>query len=306
MVWLNYTSGEASLGGSQLPDVTIEGETYHVWSAVKTEGARTWNRIAFQRTSADKATSTSNLDMEPFIKAAIGDGAIDPSWYQQDLEAGFEIWSGGVGLATSSFSAPAPTLLSSSSSSASGGSGSGGSSGGGSSGSGSSGGGSSGSGSGGSGSGGSSSGTGASGSASGTASTTVSGSAKQSKPHVSLAMPACSTKQSRAKCNAFRRTAGAWRYAYGFASGQDKVTKVVVTGYRFKQKDAKSKTITVKARFISPTAWKVHLGTLTMGRWRFTAVATDKAGLKVTSNAVVENINVGLAADARVPPRVAA
>jgi len=114
-------------------------------------------------------------------------------------------------------------------------------------------------------------------------------------------MPACSTKQSRAKCNAFRRTAGAWRYAYGFASGQNKLTKVMVTAVRYKQKNAKSRTIKLKARFIGPTDWKVHLGTLTKGRWRFTAVVTDKAGHTATSNAVLENINVGLAADAPIP-----
>lgn len=290
MVWLNYTSGETALGGTQLPDFTVDGQTYHVWSAVKTEGARTWTRIAFQRASTNRTTSVSNLDMATFLQAAIADGAINPSWYQQDLEAGFEIWQGGVGLATSSFSAPAPTLKTSSGSGASSG---GGSTGGSTGGSGSPG---------GSGSTGSTGSTGSSGSTTGTGSTIASGkSAGKSKPHVSLAMPACSTKQSRAKCNAFRRTAGAWRYAYGFASGQDKVTKVVVTGYRSKQRDAKSRTITVRAKFMSSSAWKVHLGTLTKGHWRFTAVATDKAGQKVTSNAVVENINVGLAANARVP-----
>lgn len=283
MVWLNYTSSLAALGGTQLPDVTVSGQTYHVWSAVKTEGARTWTRIAFQRASTNRTTSVSNIDMATFVQDAIADGAINPSWYQQDLEAGFEIWSGGVGLSTSSFSAPAPTLTTSSGSggSAGGGSGSGSASGTGSTGSSGSG---------------STSGTSATGSTS--ASTK---SVAKTKPHVSLAMPACSTKQSRAKCNAFRRTAGAWRYAYGFASASSKVTKVLVTGYRSKQKDAKAKTITVRAKFMSSTAWKVHLGTLTKGRWRFTAVATDKGGKKATSNAVVENINVGLAANARVP-----
>ena len=269
MVWLNYTPGLSALGGAQLPDFTTGGQTYHVWSAVKTEGARTWTRIAFQRATGNRTTSVSNMDMATFIQAAIADGAIKSTWYQQDLEAGFEIWQGGVGLATSSFSAPAPTIASAAG--ASGGTGGGGS----------------GSGSGNTGSG------GGGGKGSGT-----------TKPHVSLAMPACSTIQSRAKCNAFRRTAGAWRYAYGFASAPDKVTKVVVTAYRYKQKGAKAKKISLKAKFINLTAWKVQLGTLTKGRWRFTAVATDKAGHRVTSNAVVESINVGLPADARIPHRV--
>jgi hypothetical protein len=291
-VFLNYTSQESALGGTQLPDLTVAGQTYHVWSVVKTAGARTWTRIAFQRTSTNKTTSVSNLDMATFIKAAIADGAINPSWYQQDLEAGFEIWQGGVGLSTSAFSAPEPTI---SANSGSGGSGGGGAAnGGGGTGSGSTGGGGS------TGTSGSGSGSGSGGSASATKNTSAT-SAKKAKPHVSLAMPACSTKQSRAKCNAFRRTAGAWRYAYGFASGQNKLTKVMVTAFRYKQKNAKSRTIKLKARFIGPTDWKVHLGTLTKGRWRFTAVVTDKAGHTATSNAVLENINVGLDADAPIP-----
>jgi hypothetical protein len=285
-VFLNYTSAESALGGTQLPDFTANGQTYHVWSVVKTAGARTWTRIAFQRTSTNKTTSVSNLDMATFIQAAIADGAINPSWYQQDLEAGFEIWQGGVGLSTSAFSAPDPTIAANA---GSGGSGGGGAANGGGTGSGSTGGGGS------TGSGGSSGG-----GTSATKSTSAS-SAKKTKPHVSLAMPACSTKQSRAKCNAFRRTAGAWRYAYGFASGQTKLAKVMVMAYRYKQPNAKSRTIKLKARFIGPTDWKVHLGTLTKGRWRFTAVVTDKAGHTATSNAVVESINVGLAANARIP-----
>jgi hypothetical protein len=50
--------------------------------------------------------------MAPFIKRAQSYGAISPNWFEQNLEAGFEIWSGGAGLATSSFSAPAPTIAS--------------------------------------------------------------------------------------------------------------------------------------------------------------------------------------------------
>lgn len=291
-VFLNYTSNESALGGTQLPDITVGGQPYHVWSVVKTAGARTWTRIAFQRTSTNRVTSVSNLDIATFIKAAIADGAINPAWYQQDLEAGFEIWQGGVGLATSAFSAPDPTIAANSGSGGSGGSGSGGSGGSGSSGSGGSGGGTSGSGSG--------SGGGTSGSTGGTTKSTVKV-AKATKPHVSLAMPACSTKQSRAKCNAFRRTAGAWRYAYGFASGSTKLAKVMVTAHRAQQSNAKARTITLKARFIGPTDWQVHLGTLTKGHWRFTAVVTDKSGRKATSNAILENINVGLDADARLP-----
>jgi hypothetical protein len=280
MVWLNYTSGETNLGGTELPDVTIEGQTYHVWSAFKSVGSSNWTRIAFQRTSTDLTTSVSNLDMAPFIQAAMADGAIEPSWYQQDLEAGFEIWQGGVGLATSAFSAPTPTVALSSGSGSAGSGGTGGS--------------------------GTGTGTGSAGSGSATTSTggTASAggsSAKDKRPHVSVALPQCSTTYSARRCAAYRRTAGVWRYAYGFASGRVKVTKVMVTAYRYKQRGAKARKLTVRAKFIGLTAWKARLGTLTKGRWRFTAVATDRDGRKQTSNAIVERVNVGLAADAPTP-----
>ena len=57
----------------------------------------------------------------------------------------------------------------------------------------------------------------------------------------------------------------------------------------------------MSAKFVGKTAWKVHLGTLTKGHWRFSAVVTDKAGKKATSNVVTENINVGLAAERSDP-----
>ena len=181
-VFLNYTSNESALGGTQLPDITVGGQTYHVWSVVKTEGARTWTRIAFQRTSTNRTTSVSNLDIATFIQAAIADGAIKPAWYQQDLEAGFEIWSGGRRSGDLVVLGSGPDLIAANSGSGgSGGSGSGGSGGSGSSGSGGSGGGTSGSGSG--------SGGGTSGSTGGTTKSTVKV-AKATKPHVSLAMPA--------------------------------------------------------------------------------------------------------------------
>jgi cellulose 1,4-beta-cellobiosidase len=271
-IFMNYTSAEDSLGGQELPaPVTIEGEPYNVWIALKTVDGDSWTRIAFQRTSANLTTDVSNLDIEPFIQQAVADGAIQSDWYQQDLDAGFEIWSGGDGLQTNSFSAAPPTIASSAATGTGTSAGAGGGS--------------------------TSGSTGAGGTSSGSKAATTA----TIKPHASFALPECSTTYSKAQCAAFRRTAGAWRYAFGFASGAVKVTKVMVTAYRYKQKGANAKTITVKARLIGSTAWKAHLGTLTKGRWRFRAVATNKAGVKVSTNTITETINVGLAATARIP-----
>ena len=49
----------------------------------------------------------SGLQLAPFIKLAERFGWIRPSRWMLNIEAGFEIWSGGKGLATSSFTARA-------------------------------------------------------------------------------------------------------------------------------------------------------------------------------------------------------
>ena len=104
MIWLNHHN--VDLGGPQLPDVTIGGIQWHVFSASRTTPTGNWNRIAFERVVPTSAVR--DLDIALFIQAAMTDGAIAPDWYQQELEAGFEIWSGGVGLTTNSFAAGEP------------------------------------------------------------------------------------------------------------------------------------------------------------------------------------------------------
>ena len=46
----------------------------------------------------------SNLDVGPLAADSVSRGYIRPSWYLIDIEAGFELWRGGAGLATDSFS----------------------------------------------------------------------------------------------------------------------------------------------------------------------------------------------------------
>jgi cellulose 1,4-beta-cellobiosidase len=50
------------------------------------------------------ATSVSDLDIRPVAWDAVRRGYIQKSWYLVDVEAGFELWQGGAGLATNSFS----------------------------------------------------------------------------------------------------------------------------------------------------------------------------------------------------------
>jgi hypothetical protein len=45
-----------------------------------------------------------NLNVLAFVRVAEGYGFIQPRWWLTSMEAGFEIWRGGVGLGTRSFS----------------------------------------------------------------------------------------------------------------------------------------------------------------------------------------------------------
>jgi len=112
MVWLNHR-GAVQPFGSKVGTAIIGGVSYEVW-----EGAQSWgDTISY--VMASPTTSVSNLDVGALAADAVRRGYIRPSWYLIDVEAGFELWRGGAGLATGSFSvnlsrgrgnpAPAPT-----------------------------------------------------------------------------------------------------------------------------------------------------------------------------------------------------
>ena len=61
-----------------------------------------WNTITYLLTTG--ATSVRNLDLWPLVAYAVDRGYIQPSWYLISVESGFELWRGGTGLATDSFS----------------------------------------------------------------------------------------------------------------------------------------------------------------------------------------------------------
>jgi hypothetical protein len=118
MVWLNHNGSVQPYGSEVDSDVTVGGNTYNIW-----EGAQSsWNTISYDMTTG--TTSVSNLDIGTLAQNAVSLGYLSSSCYLIDVEAGFELWQGGAGLATNSFSVdingsssgpsrsltPAPTL----------------------------------------------------------------------------------------------------------------------------------------------------------------------------------------------------
>jgi cellulose 1,4-beta-cellobiosidase len=110
MVWLNHNGSVQPFGSEVASNVTLGGHTYNVW-----EGAQSsWDTITYDMTSP--ATSVTNLDVGTLAQDMVSRGYTKSSWYLIDVEAGFELWQGGAGLETDSFSvstsgsaAPTPT-----------------------------------------------------------------------------------------------------------------------------------------------------------------------------------------------------
>jgi hypothetical protein len=97
MIWLNH-HGPVQPFGSPVGAASINGVSYLVW-----EGAQPWG-VTVSYVMASPATSVRNLDIGGLAANATSRGYIKKSWYLIDVEAGFELWRGGAGLATKSFS----------------------------------------------------------------------------------------------------------------------------------------------------------------------------------------------------------
>jgi cellulose 1,4-beta-cellobiosidase len=100
MVWINSRGGVQPFG-SQTGTANIDGMNWNVWTGQQTS----WKIISYVLNPG--TTSVSNLDLKALFGDAVSRGSINPSNYLIDVEAGFEIWQGGQGLGTTSFSVSA-------------------------------------------------------------------------------------------------------------------------------------------------------------------------------------------------------
>jgi cellulase/cellobiase CelA1 len=98
MVWLSHNGSVQPFGSEVATNVSIGGHTYDVWYGAQS----TWDTVTYEMTSP--ATSVSNLDVGTLAQDSVSRSYTKSSWYLIDVEAGFELWQGGAGLATSSFS----------------------------------------------------------------------------------------------------------------------------------------------------------------------------------------------------------
>jgi len=97
MIWFNR-QGNIQPIGSRTGSATVGGRTWEVWTG--NNGGN--NVVSYVAPSPINSWSFSVLD---FINDVRNRGAITNSWYLTSIQAGFEPWIGGAGLAVNNFSA---------------------------------------------------------------------------------------------------------------------------------------------------------------------------------------------------------
>ncbi|MGI5238252.1 GH12 family glycosyl hydrolase domain-containing protein [Dactylosporangium sp. CA-139066] len=95
MVWVNH-AGAPQPVGSKVGTANIAGGTWDVW-----EGNIGWNVISYVR---NPGTSSVSFAPASFFNDAVSRGYAQTSWYLTSIQAGFEPWTGGQGLAVNNFS----------------------------------------------------------------------------------------------------------------------------------------------------------------------------------------------------------
>jgi hypothetical protein len=97
MIWFNR-QGPIQPIGSVVGNASVGGRTWQVWRG--SNGAN--NVISYV---APSPITSWSFNVRDFINDIIARGAITNQWYLTSIQAGFEPWNGGVGLAVDNFSA---------------------------------------------------------------------------------------------------------------------------------------------------------------------------------------------------------
>jgi hypothetical protein len=97
MIWFNR-QGTIQPIGNAVGDATVGGRGWEVW-----RGGNGANDV-ISYVAPSPVTSWS-FSVSDFVDDVIARGAITDQWYLTSIQAGFEPWNGGVGLAVDSFSA---------------------------------------------------------------------------------------------------------------------------------------------------------------------------------------------------------
>ena len=102
MVWYHLPSSNQPIG-TMIASATIGGKTWNVWY-----GNNSGNGKPCVSYVAQTSINSFTFSLGDFIQDAVGRNYVSTSWYLTNVFAGFEIWSGGVGLAVTDFSVTVP------------------------------------------------------------------------------------------------------------------------------------------------------------------------------------------------------
>jgi hypothetical protein len=83
--------------------IHVAGHAWYVYHWTAHLGTARWTYVQFR--AVRPVTSVHRLSLLHIIQRAVQLGLIKPSWWLLNIESGFEIWRGGQGLGTRSFSA---------------------------------------------------------------------------------------------------------------------------------------------------------------------------------------------------------
>jgi cellulose 1,4-beta-cellobiosidase len=97
MIWLNSYGGVYPFG-SQTATTSIAGMNWNIWTGQQSS----WKIISYILNPG--GSTFSNLNVLALIQDAVSRGSVNPAHYLIGAEAGFEVWQGGQGLGTNSFS----------------------------------------------------------------------------------------------------------------------------------------------------------------------------------------------------------
>lgn len=97
MIWLNRTSWVQPIG-KKYYEAIIDNNRWEIWYG-QLDGLPVISYV-----SKTAKTQVSNLAIERFVADAVARGVVNRSWYLTSVQAGFEPWTGGTGLTTTSFS----------------------------------------------------------------------------------------------------------------------------------------------------------------------------------------------------------
>jgi hypothetical protein len=98
MVWLDHKNHVRPAGKIIASGVTIGGRKYNVWHA---KGRASGGTVTYELVRP--TASVAHLDLGRLIQDTVRRGYTSPLWFLISVEAGFEIWRGGAGLAVTQF-----------------------------------------------------------------------------------------------------------------------------------------------------------------------------------------------------------